>query len=186
MRERPKPAEIELAVGFEAFDDEVRNKVFKKGLSLQTFERLVDRIRHPGFRLKCYFMLKPVMTMSDDEAVRDIQRSIDYLDAVAGRTGVCINMHLNPTFVASGTPLAEAFARGDYSPPLLQDAVRAVLHGKGKSVSIFVGLYDEGLAVPGGSFLRPGDDPLVSALDAFNQTQDYTALQVFYSALTAS
>ena len=184
MRERPKPAQIELAIGFEAFDDELRNQVFKKGLSLHTFEQLVDRISRPGFRLKCYFMQKPVVTMSDDDAVDDIRRGIDYLDAVAKRSGICINMHLNPTFVAHGTALDKAFAGGGYSPPLLGDVVRAVLHGRGKSVSIFVGLYDEGLAMPGGSFLRPGDESIVSALEAFNRSQDYTALQSFYDTLT--
>ncbi|MCK4342848.1 MAG: hypothetical protein KAY37_14115 [Phycisphaerae bacterium] len=35
-----------------------------------------------------------------------------------------------------------------------------MLHGKGKSISIFVGLNDEGLAVAGGSFFRPGDEAL--------------------------
>jgi radical SAM enzyme (TIGR01210 family) len=185
MRERSTPAEIELAVGFEAFDDDLRNGVFKKGLSLATFERLVDRIRHPNFRLKCYFMQKPVVMMSDTEAVEDICRGIDYLHEVSRRTGVRINMHLNPTFVAKGTPLEESFRRGTYSPPQLDDVMRAVLHGAGKSISIFVGLYDEGLSVPGGSFRRPGDDRLVGALESFNRTQDYGALAEFARQIDA-
>lgn len=176
MRERSTPAEIELAVGFEVFDDDVRNRVFKKGLSLATFERLVDRVRHPNFRIKCYFMQKPVVRMSDEAAVEDIRSGIEYLHAVRLRTGVRINLHLNPTFVAKGTPLEAAFRAGAYSPPQLVDVLRAVLHGAGKSISIFVGLYDEGLAVPGGSFLRPGDERLVAALESFNRTQDYGAL----------
>ncbi|MBN1610913.1 MAG: hypothetical protein JW940_30055 [Polyangiaceae bacterium] len=185
MRERSTPAEIELAVGFEAFDDDLRNRVFKKGLSLATFERLVDRIRHPNFRLKCYFMQKPVVAMSDDEAVEDIRRGVDYLHDLSLRTGVRINMHLNPTFVAKGTPLEEAFRRGTYSPPQLDDVMRAVLHGAAKSISIFVGLYDEGLCVPGGSFRRPGDDRLVGALESFNRTQDYGALAEFSRQFSA-
>jgi hypothetical protein len=32
------------------------------------------------------------------------------------------------------------------------------------------------MAVPGGSFLRDGEAPIVAALEAFNQTQDYGEL----------
>ncbi|HOU91592.1 MAG TPA: hypothetical protein PLU22_11145 [Polyangiaceae bacterium] len=176
MRERAVPAVLELAVGFEAFDETIRNRIFLKGLSLRTFEELVDRIRHPGFRLKCYFMQKPVAALSDAEAVADVCAGIDYLHGVAERSQVAMNLHLNPTFVARGTPLEVEFLAGRYTPPRLRDVVRAVLHGEGKALSIFVGLNDEGMAVPGGSFLRDGDAPIVAALEAFNQTQDYGEL----------
>jgi hypothetical protein len=176
MAERERPAEIELAIGFEAFDDHIRNKVFLKGLTLRAFESLVERITQPHFRLKCYFMQKPVADMTDDTAVADIQAGIDYLHRVAGDANLTINMHLNPTYVARGTPLADEFAAGRYAPPRLADVARAVLHGRDKQVSIFVGLNDEGLAVPGGTFLRSEDEPLRAALEAFNRTQDYAAL----------
>ena len=71
-------------------------------------------------------------------------------------------MHLNPTYVASGTVLAEKFKAGQYSPPKLTDVAKAVLSGrqflKSRRINIFVGLNDEGLAVEGGSFIRPGDE----------------------------
>ena len=129
-----------------------------------------------GYDLKCYFMQKPIPGMTDDEAVDDIQRAIDYLDQVSGRFGVSINMHLNPTFVARGTPLEGAFREGRFLPPRLLDVARAAGHARGKRVSVFLGLFDEGLAVPGGSFIRPGEEALVKHLEQFNQTQDYGLL----------
>jgi hypothetical protein len=39
-----------------------------------------------------------------------------------------------------------------------------------------VGLSDEGLAVPGGSFIREEEEHLIVMLEQFNQTQDYTIL----------
>ncbi len=177
MQERAAPADIELAIGFEAFDDEIRNKVFLKGLTLRAFEELLEKIAMPHFRLKCYFMQKPVPGMSDEDAVLDVQAGIDYFDAVSKSHGVPINMHVNPTYVARGTSLAEAYEQGLYAPPLLADVARAVLHGRGKNISIYVGLNDEGLAVDGGSFLRPGDEGIAGALEAFNRSQDYAALE---------
>ena len=183
MKERDKPATIELAIGFEAFDDHIRNNVFLKGLTLRAFEGLVSRVAKPHLRLKCYFMQKPVAEMTDDEAVGDVQSGIEYLNGVMEASGVAIAMHLNPTYVARGTALESAFRDKRYTPPRLRDVVRAVLHGKDRSISIFVGLNDEGLAVKGGSFIRPGDQALIGCLESFNRTQDYDTLA---ACLTAS
>ena len=176
LSEGDTPTALEIAIGFEAFDDRLRNQAFRKGLSLEGFEELVRKMAPYGFRLKCYFMQKPVPEMTDDEAVADIARAIDYLSSIAGQYAVAINMHLNPTFVAQGTPLEEAFSRGEYVPPKLVDVARAARHAQGKRLSIFVGLSDEGLAVPGGTFLRQGEEALLEALEAFNRSQDYAIL----------
>ena len=181
LAEADTPAQLELAIGFEAFDEEIRNSVFKKGLSLQAFEQLVEKVAPYGHRLKCYFMQKPVAEMTDEAAVADIHNGIDYLGGLAERYGVSINMHLNPTYVATGTPLEEEFRQGAYAPPRLEDVARSVRHADGKPVSIFIGLSDEGLAAEGGSFLEGGDESLVEILEQFNRTQDYRILDRVWS-----
>jgi radical SAM enzyme (TIGR01210 family) len=168
--------QLEIAIGFEAFDDYIRNRIFNKGLSLETFEDLLGKMASYGYRLKCYFMQKPVPGMTDAEAITDIQNAIDYLSQMAAHYSIGINMHLNPTYVATGTILEEAFRKGEYVPPLLWDVSRAIRHAKGKPLSIFIGLFDEGLAVEGGSFLREGEEELVKELERFNRTQDYDIL----------
>lgn len=176
LTEGDTPTQLEIAIGFEAFDDYIRNRIFNKGLSLKTFEDFVGKIASYGYRLKCYFMQKPVPGMTDAKAVFDIQNAIDYLSQTATHSGIGINMHLNPTYVATGTILEEAFRKGEYVPPLLRDVARAAWHAKGKPLSIFIGLFDEGLAVEGGSFLREGDEELVQELERFNRTRDYDIL----------
>lgn len=176
LKEGEMPTDLELAVGFEAFDDRIRNKAFRKGLSLRSFEECAGKAARHGFRLRCYFMQKPVVGMTDAEAIADIRNGIDYLADVATRHNLRVNMHLNPTYVARGTPLAEAFARGEYAPPRLADVATAVRYAQGKRVAITVGLNDEGLAVEGGSFLRPEEEHLRLALDRFNETQDFAVL----------
>ena len=44
LQESDTPTKLELAIGFEAFDEKVRNDVFQKGLSLDIFEELVKRM----------------------------------------------------------------------------------------------------------------------------------------------
>ena len=170
--------ELEIAIGFEAFDDNTRNNIFQKGLNLDHFENLVRKIAPYKFRLKCYFMQKPVSGMSDEDAIADIHRGIDYLSTLAAAYNIRINMHLNPTYVASGTLLEESFKQGLFTPPKLIDVAKAVQHGRGKNISIFIGLYDEGLAVEGGSFIRPEDKKLAEQLELFNKTQDYRILDM--------
>lgn len=177
LAEGAAPAQLELAIGFEAFDDAIRNRDFHKGLPLPYFEELVQKVAQHGFHLKCYFMQKPVPGLSDDAAVADIQAAIDYLAGLSEVHQVEIDMHLNPTYVARGTPLAEAFAQGRFEPPRLVDVARAVLRARDCKLTVFIGLNDEGLAVPGGSFLRPGDQALVQRLERFNRTQDFQILE---------
>jgi radical SAM enzyme (TIGR01210 family) len=180
LKEGNTPTQLELAIGFEAFDDRVRNEIYLKGLDLADFEQFVSRVAPYGFRVKCYFMQKPVPEMNDEEAVRDIQRGIRYLGGIARRFGAEINFQLNPTYVAHGTLLEENFRRGAYSPPLLADVARAAHAAREEPLSVFIGLYDEGLAVDGGSFIRPGDRHLLDILEQFNRTQNYDLLlQVF-------
>lgn len=176
LKEGRTPTQLELAIGFEAFDDTIRNDHFRKGLDLQTFEKTAEMVARHGFLLKVYFMVKPVPDLSEEDAVRDVVNGIAYLARIAGRYDLAINMHLNPTYVARGTKLEEAFLAGSYTPPLLESVSKAVLSAEGKRISIFVGLNDEGLAVPGGSFIREGDEKLCEALEAFNRTQDFRSL----------
>jgi len=176
LKEGGTPTELELAIGFEAFNEKIRNEIFQKGLSFELFENFIKKIAPYKYRLKCYFMQKPVSDMSDEKARKDIEQGIDYLSTIADKYNIRINMHLNPTYAAKGTVLEEQFIEGHYMPPFLIDVARAAYHGKGKNISIFIGLFDEGLAVEGGSFIRPGDELLIEELEKFNKTRNYDFL----------
>lgn len=167
---------LELAIGFEAFDERIRNDVFQKGLSLAVFEHLARKMADFGFHLKCYFMQKPVPDMTDAQGVQDIHAAIEYLGKIADQYRLAINLHLNATYVGSGTLLEHALRDGRYTPPLLRDIAAAARHARGQPISVFIGLADEGLAVEGGSPIRPGDDHLVAILEEFNRTQNYDLL----------
>ena len=146
------------------------------GRAVKSFERFVARIAPYRYHLKCYFMQKPVPEMSDDAAIRDIQRGIDYLATLARKHAIPINIHLNPTYVGGGTRLETAFREGRYVPPRVVDVAAAVRHARGQPLSVFIGLHTEGLAVEGGSPIRPEDKATVAQLEVFNRTQDHDIL----------
>ncbi|MBN2443077.1 MAG: hypothetical protein JXJ04_17085 [Spirochaetales bacterium] len=177
IREGETPTDLEIAIGFEAFDEKIRNEHFKKGLTLEVFEKLAEMLSRYKYRLKTYFMLKPVPGLSEDDAIADIAAGIRYLDSISAKYNLDINMHLNPTYAAIGTPLADAFHNGTFVPPTLQSVKKAIAAAEGTRISIFAGLNDEDLAVPGRSFIRPGDEGLIDVIEQFNRTQDFTLLQ---------
>jgi len=177
LQEGETATNLELAIGFEAFDEHIRNGVFNKGLSLERLEGLCRLMAPYGYQLKCYLMQKPVPGMTDEEAILDVHQAIDYLSRKAVQHDLCINLHLNPTYVAFGTALERSFRKGEYSPPKLRDVARAALRGEDKDVSIFLGLSDENLAIAGGSFIRPGDEAVIAKLEQFNRVQDYDLLR---------
>jgi radical SAM enzyme (TIGR01210 family) len=176
LREGHTPTVLEVCIGFEVYDERIRNDVFLKGLTFAAFTKLAKMLSDHHARLKCYFMQKPVSEMSDEDAIGDIHAAITYLSQASVCHGVPINMHLNPTYVAHGTPLEADFNSGKYSPPTLLDVARAAMAARDSGIAIFIGLFDEGLAVPGGSFVREGDEEIIKQLSLFNQTQDFGIL----------
>ena len=184
LKEGETPTELELCIGFEAFDDRIRNDYFNKGLPLETFEALVKKIAPYKYGLKCYFMQKPVPGITDKLAIEDIQRAIDYLSAIQKEYGIRINMHLNPTFVAKGTILEDEFRKGNYSPPDLLDVAAAARHARDKNISVFIGLFDEGLAVTGGSFIKKGDEEIIARLEEFNRSGNFNILDNLCKPIT--
>jgi radical SAM enzyme (TIGR01210 family) len=177
IKEGQTPTQLELAIGFEAYDEKIRNDIFMKGLNLEKFDALVKLLSKYKVRLKTYFMQKPIPGMSEQEAIEDIKKAIDYIDNMANRYNVDINMHINPTYSAYGTQLEEEFLKGNFTPPLLENVRKAVLHAENKKLSVYIGLYDEGLSTPGGSFIREGDEELVNKLEEFNRTQNYELIK---------
>lgn len=181
LREVRQDIQLEIAIGYEAHDDHLRQECLKKGLVLRgdrpnSLEHLCQRMAEHGFLLKCYFMQKPWPGMTDEQAIEDVQGGIAFLDEMAKKYGVQVSMHLNPTFAAEGTMLADAFREGQFVPPRLVDVARATLFAREMQVPIFLGLNDEGLAVPGGSFLREKDLWMVEIMEEFNRTQEYDLL----------
>ena len=190
LQEVCQDIQLEIAIGYEAHDTVLRNTHLNKGLVLRekanSLEHLCSRMAENGFLLKCYFMQKPWMDMTDEEAIKDVKGGIDFLVEMMGIYSVQVSMHLNPTFAAKGTLLADAYEHGTFVPPTLLDLTRAALHAEGRGLPMFLGLNDEGLAVPGGSFLREEDLWMVEILEEFNRTQEFGLLHDLIAEATAT
>ena len=191
--------DIEITVGVEAISPKA-TKPMKKGFGKKEVEalgatlarwnetarsphkedhRFAKRVSPPEFSLRGYFLLKPY-PLDDEEAVGDVVAGFDFLSALRRKSGVRTTLHLNPTYVAKGTEVAVAVARGeDYSPPSVDVIARSLLAIRDfplqtglSQASICLGLSDEGMAEEGKSFVPPAElqaeGSLWQALSAFN------------------
>jgi radical SAM enzyme (TIGR01210 family) len=134
---------LEVAIGLESADEEIRERRIHKGFNWGQFEDAARRIAVAGPALQVYVLLKPLDTC-EAEAVEDAVESATRVFALGGDLGLSVRVALEPCFVAPDTRLAEAFGEGRYRPPWLWSVVEVVRRVAALG-PVQVGLSDEGL-----------------------------------------
>ncbi len=139
--------QIEIALGFEIFDDELRNGYYNKGFYKSHLEKLMPLFGKYNISLKFYMMYKSIPQMSTEDAIIDINNAAKYASELVNMYDVQINMHISPTYVAVGTLLEKEFNEGNYTPPgpkeigSLCDDLSIF-----ENISYYISLNDEGLS----------------------------------------
>ena len=172
---------IELAIGLESADDNVRNKILRKGLSKKGFERFADICKNTDSQLLAYILIKSP-TLSEAEAVEDAVQTADYVYRIANQRGIKARVAFKPMFIPEGTKLEEQYLSGEYQLPKLWTTVETVKRttklASYQPNSIFVGMFDEDLS--GDRFSSNCDEcnsEVVEALKRFNGTQNLSELE---------
>lgn len=104
---------LEIGLGLESADDEVRNLCINKGLLIATYERAVNDISRAGATHLAHVLLKPPF-LTEAEAVEDAVKTIGY--AAALEPASIVLMAAN---VKTGTLLGELHRLGRYRSPWL-------------------------------------------------------------------
>ena len=165
-------ASLEVGIGLESANAEIREQRIRKGFTLDDFEGAAALLAREGIGLGIYLLLKPRGT-TEEEAVEDVKASGRYLLGLRRRLpGLSMRVALGPTFVPRGTLLHQDLLAGQYVPPSLWSVVR-VVRDLAPHFPIRVGLSHEGLPadhLPAGCERCTGG--LRQAIARFNQTQD--------------
>ncbi|MBI5392701.1 hypothetical protein HZA96_02420 [Candidatus Woesearchaeota archaeon] len=172
---------IELAIGLESADDNIRNKVLRKGLSKKGFEKFADICRNTDSQLLAYVMIKSP-TLTEAEAVEDAVQTADYVYRIANERGIKARVAFKPMFIPERTELEAQYLRGEYQLPKLWTTIeiikRTIELANYQPNSIFVGMFDEDLS--GNRFssnCNNCNSKVVEALKKFNGTQDLSELE---------
>jgi len=170
--------ELEVGIGYETHDEHLRNKVLGKGLSVKTLHRLMVKLQANKASLKAYLMLKPHHSLSEEQGISEAIDGLDELGGLGAEYEVPVSIHLNPTYIAEGCALTSELLANAYQPPELTSIIDVVAAAAARSLPIYVGLDDEGMAVSGGTFQDTGVARVrcVAALTAYNRHQDLQRL----------
>jgi len=138
------PGRLEIGIGLESADEEIRERRIRKGFTWEEFARAAKAVRDGGAGLMVYVLLKPMDT-GEAEAIDDSVSTIERVFELSKSLSLPARVALEPCFVGPGTELERAFRGGRYRPPWLW-SVLEVLRRTTHLGEIHVGLSDEGLS----------------------------------------
>jgi radical SAM enzyme (TIGR01210 family) len=107
-----KVGELEVALGLETADDEVRERCVNKGFSFTQFEQACGLLVERGMPVRTYLLLKPPF-LTEKKAMSDMLESIEKV------SGMCSTVSINPVNVQKGTLVEKLWRNGQYRPPWL-------------------------------------------------------------------
>ncbi len=139
---------LELAIGFEIFDDYLRNDYYRKGLEKKVLEDKIQVLSQYNVSLKVYMMFKAVPDefMNLESAIQDLNNASEYFSKLSEQYNVKINLHISPTYLAPGTQLYKDYKNKKYSPPSIND-IDTMFHSLTvkKNLSYYISMNNEGL-----------------------------------------
>ena len=138
----PRQVALEVGIGLESADKEIRERRIKKGFSWQQFAEAVKLVARANAELLVYLLLKPIDT-SEAEAIEDLVFSSERVFALSNELGLPTRIALEPCFVAPKTEIERAYLDGQFRPPWLWSVVE-VLRRAAHLGRFQVGLSDEG------------------------------------------
>lgn len=171
---------LELAIGLESANDNIRNKVLRKGLSKKGFEHFVDICQETGSRLRAYILIGSP-TLTESEVINDAVETAKYVYKVANVRGVDTFIAFKPMFIPEKTEIEKLFNEGKYKLPTLWSVVEVIKRTRElenyQPNSIWIGMYDENLS--NNRFAHncgKCDVELSAAIMRYNGTQDFSEL----------
>jgi len=159
---------LDVAVGLESTNDEVREECIGKGMRFEEYLRVVKLTSKLNVGLKTYLLLKPPF-LSEDEAIRDTITSINELM----RLGIHTRISINICNVQAGTLVERLWKNGEYRPPWLWSALHILRYAKKTYPDLVVMSDPVGYGKNRGPHNCGECDQMVaSAIKSFSETQD--------------
>jgi radical SAM enzyme (TIGR01210 family) len=149
LKNKIKPEiEYEIAIGFEIFDDYLRNNYYKKGIDKKILEENLKKLSNLDINLRIYMMYKavPDKFMDTDKAVEDINNAAEYFSNLSEKYNINIILHITPTYLSKGTKLYKDYEKGLYIPVNLKD-IKKLFNGLKifPNIKYYISLNTEGL-----------------------------------------
>ncbi|MFA5188705.1 MAG: radical SAM protein [Patescibacteria group bacterium] len=145
LKKQLGPKQLEVAIGLETQDDEIRQKCINKGFSRADYQKAVKVLKAQDVLVSTYVFLKPV-GVNERLAIAEAIKTIEF----AFQSG-SDSVGLESAFVQPGTKMAVIYEQGMYQPPWLWSIIEVLkkTHHLGPiQIGNFENEYPLPLAVP--------------------------------------
>lgn len=153
-----------IGIGLESENNYVRNNLIHKGLSLDHFKKTVMMISESGAQTLAYIFLKP-LGLSEEAALEDTWQTIKYCHALG-----IDEIEISCAFIQTGTKMAEAYKRKEYSPPTLWTIVEIIRRATLEGWTISIGGFGD---KPAPIAIPRNDCPDDCSIDIYPLIEDY-------------
>ncbi|MDO9537044.1 MAG: archaeosine biosynthesis radical SAM protein RaSEA [Thermoplasmata archaeon] len=156
-----KVKKLEIAIGLETADDDLRASSINKGFLYDSFERACNTASEHGVDIRTYLILKPPF-VSEVESIDDVLASIKKV----GKFSQTIS--INPMNVQRGTVVEGLWKKGLYRPPWLWSLLSVLEQGSKITDTRLVSAPSGGGSRRGVHNCRTCDGKILEAIEKFS------------------
>ncbi|MFX1514163.1 MAG: archaeosine biosynthesis radical SAM protein RaSEA [Promethearchaeota archaeon] len=158
---------IEIAIGLESSNDQIRVELINKGFDFKSFKKAINIIKSNGIASKAYLLLKPPF-LSEEEAIQDVLLSIK----ACKQLGI-EKISINPCTVQKGTLVEKLWKERRYRPPWLWSVLQilTILFSSNESNPVIICEPTAGGKVRGAHNCGKCDNDVLKAINRISLTQ---------------
>ncbi|WP_437909545.1 hypothetical protein WME95_17710 [Sorangium sp. So ce327] len=163
------PKQIEIAVGFESANADVRDLCVNKSFSLRQFEQKSALVKSLGAQLVPLVMVKPPF-LTEAQAIEDVVSTLQFLEGL-GLPRVDLEM----ATVEAHTLVQDLYRHGLYQPPRLWSVIAVVERSRTLGLTTPVYISPPNYSVPSlahAANCRECTPAVVRAIEAYNHRFD--------------
>jgi len=161
---------LEVAIGLETANDDVRSRCINKGFAFKNFERACKTVADAGASVRTYLLLKPPY-MTEGDAIADTLGSIER----AGKMSQTISV--NPMNVQRGTVVESLWRKKLYRPPWLWSLLSVLERGSKLTDARLMSAPSGGGSNRGAHNCGKCDEGLLKAIEKFSLSGDTSDLK---------
>lgn len=166
---------VEIGVGIESFNEEIREKAINKGITNEQIIRAIELAKNYNIGIKAYLLIKPLF-ITEKEAIYDsISSANKCIELGCSRISFC------PATVHKGSVMEFFFNKNQYRPPFLWSIIEILKEVKKSNPKALIMCDTSGVGSERGAhnlYNCKCNKLIKERLERFTLTQDINVLNV--------
>ncbi|WP_048201242.1 archaeosine biosynthesis radical SAM protein RaSEA [Methanocaldococcus bathoardescens] len=166
---------VEIGVGIESFNEEIREKAINKGITNEQIIRVIELAKNYNVGIKAYLLIKPLF-ITEKEAIEDaIYSANKCIELGCSRISFC------PATVHKGSVMEYFWSKNQYRPPFLWSVVEILREVKENNPNALIMCDTSGIGSERGTHNLYGckcNKLIKEKLEKFTLTQDLSILDI--------